>query len=76
MRRMAAVMLTIGLLLGVASPATASQEYDYIVAYEQPSPHLIIIVDLVTGVEYIVTDNGICPRYDANGELFTADKEQ
>lgn len=76
MKQIAAVMLTIGLLLGIALPATASQEYDYIIAYEQPSPHLMIIVDLVTGVEYIVTDNGICPRYDVNGELFTADKEQ
>ena len=79
-----AAILAAGLVVGFVSHSSAYQEYDYVLVYQQPcsrNPRMSVteikvIADLVTGVEYIVTDSGICPRYDANGELFTADKEE
>lgn len=76
------LLLAASLFAASYTPAGATEDEDFIVV--EKTKDVSILLDKVTGVEYIYKEyndlhNGltfcICPRYNANGTLFTADQE-
>lgn len=78
------LLLATSLFITSCAPIAAASEEDefYFIKREEITFTTTIstVLDRVTGVEYIVckTNRGIsiCPRYNADGTLFTANQEE
>ena len=69
------VICGLAVLAMLTGTVVCAEEFDeFYVAMEEET--VTVILDRVTGVEYIVTDTGVCPRYNADGTLFTAEEEK
>jgi len=81
MRKVLAMLIIVcGLLCG-CMPVSATEKGNFIVSEQLPWDGYILI-DKVTGVEYLVINNSnpdsgmaITPRLNADGSLFTASQE-
>lgn len=81
-RILLSLLLATSLFAASCTPVRATEDTDFIVV--EKTGEVKILLDKVTGVEYILyrelrvgsgTYSGICPRYNADGTLFTADQE-
>lgn len=75
------LLLVISMLVASCAPVHATEDGNFMVGEQLPWSGYILI-DKVTGVEYIVMETGhmhggmaITPRLNADGSLFTADQE-
>ena len=68
------IILIAVFMLAIGVTAYAEEFDEFYVCTEEET--VTVILDRVTGVEYIVTDTGVCPRYNADGTLFTAEEEK
>jgi len=84
MKKFLFIFLLISILFTACVPVAATETKDFI---EVPSSgnNITIIVDSITGVEYILYKDdwrggfswsGLCPRYNADGTLFNANQEE
>lgn len=67
-------------ILAVNSPTQATTESEFYIVDHWKTDEIVVILDRVTGVEYIAYRNGksgkiqgICPRYNSDGTLYKAD---
>lgn len=64
------------LIIGACCVRTRATEYETFKLIEDSTVGVDILLDRVTGVEYIIFGNRyICPRYDSDGTLYTGDKD-
>lgn len=72
------IVIASSLFITSCTPVFATQTEDFITVQKQGN--MCIIMDPVTGVEYIVVGKqrgvSIIPRYNADGTLFTVDQEE
>lgn len=77
------LLLATSLFAASCTPVRATEDTDFIVV--EKTKDVSILLDKVTGVEYIYKEyndlhNGptfcICPRYNPDGTLFTANQEE
>ena len=62
------------------TPSKATTESEFYIVDHWKTDEIVVILDRVTGVEYIAYRNGksgkiqgICPRYNSDGTLYKAD---
>lgn len=71
------LLLVTSLFAASCTPAGATEDKNFIIVKSEDN--LYIVLDKVTGVEYIIYrgtyKGGICPRYNPDGTLFTANQE-
>lgn len=71
------LLLAASLFAASCTTAGATEDKNFIIV--QSEYNFYIVLDKVTGVEYIIYHRpykgGICPRYNPDGTLFTADQE-
>lgn len=68
------IILIFILLMSYCAITFATEDGDFVVTTDRS--YVKIILDKVTGVEYIVYNGRtICPRLNEDGTLFTADQE-
>ena len=74
------LLLATSLFAASCTSSHATEDTDFIVINK--TDEVSILLDKVTSVEYIVYEeyaatpfSGICPRYNPDGTLFTADQE-
>ena len=78
MKRTIIIIMAVAMLLSANIMAVhAEHDHEFVIVKQEEGnpnikyPEVYIMLDRVTGVEYICTKYGVCPRYKPDGKLFT-----
>ena len=65
------LLLVMGFVMGAKAEEYVEENVSFkLFAKEKKNPKVFVVIDKETGIHYICTPTGICPRYNSDGTLY------